>query len=867
MAHDTPMPGNATDPTAAQLAHALRASEERFRYLINNIDQGFCLIEILYDADKQPMDYRFVEINPTFEYHTGLRDPIGKTARELVPSLEDYWFRTYARVAETGEPLHFEQEAGAMGRWFAVDAVQFGADTHRRVALLSTDITARKQAERDDRLILELSERIRVSDDAAELLTTVVQCVGEHLHVSRCCFGEIDEQTARWSVHSDFHDGLTQLTGSYDLASFPRAQLELLRSGELFTSDDLAHDLRFTGSEAADCAAAGICALVIVPLARDGRWIPNLLASASSARTWLAAEIKLLQLIAERTWLAAEKLRVIAALRDSQTSLALALQAGKAGTFEWDIPRDSNRWSPELEALYELAPGAFEETFAAWSSRVEPEDVALIEAGITTAIADRNREYHYEFRAILPDGTRRWLAGRAQLEYNPAGTPLRMRGINIDIQERKQAELNTRFLIDLDAQLTGIAAPAPLEQAAIGQIGAYLAVSRCFFVHIRGDAIAIEHEWSETDALSLIDTHQLHEYFSETALTDFYAGRALAVEDIAADPRAAAAQERYARFAIRAFVTMPVVYHGQLVGALTLTHVHPRVWRADELQLLREGVAHVWPLIEDARTRAALHASEARLKVLYAQEQAARAQAEEASRLRDEFLATVSHELRTPLTAILGYAQLLQSRKRDEAYIAKTIDKIVHSARIQVKLTEDLLDVSHIINGKLSIRRQPTDVITLIHAALATIRPAIDAKMLRVQLDLDTDTRIILGDPDRLQQVVWNIVANAAKFTPPAGVITIGLHRRDGVAELTVQDTGQGISAAFLPCVFDRFRQAESASTRNYGGLGLGLAIVRYLVELHGGTVHAASAGAGQGATFTVRLPQSPVPVIMPPEK
>ncbi|NTU85881.1 MAG: response regulator, partial [Chloroflexales bacterium] len=240
---------------------------------------------------------------------------------------------------------------------------------------------------------------------------------------------------------------------------------------------------------------------------------------------------------------------------------------------------------------------------------------------------------------------------------------------------------------------------------------------------------------------------------------------------------------------------------------------------------------------------------------LYAQEQRARVQAEEASRLKDEFLATVSHELRTPLTAVLGYAQLLLRRTHDEAYVARTAAKLVRSAQDQAQLIEDLLDVSRIVSGRLRIDLRPIDMARVIGAALDTVRPAVETKGLQLQIDLRPEASVVIGDAHRVQQVVWNLLANATKFTPPGGRILVRLERLDNVVQLTVSDTGQGISAAFLPHVFDRFRQADSTSQRTHGGLGLGLAIVRHLVELHGGTVAAASPGEGQGATFTVWLP------------
>jgi PAS domain S-box-containing protein len=248
-------------------------------------------------------------------------------------------------------------------------------------------------------------------------------------------------------------------------------------------------------------------------------------------------------------------------------------------------------------------------------------------------------------------------------------------------------------------------------------------------------------------------------------------------------------------------------------------------------------------------------ALEAQRERLYAQEQAARAQAEEASRLKDEFLATVSHELRTPLTAFLGYAQLLQSRKRDEEYIASTVEKMVRSAKAQAQLIEDLLDISRIVNGKLRLETAPVDLSQIVYAALETTKPAAVAKMLRIEERIDPVTGSVLGDANRLQQVVWNLLSNAVKFTPHGGTVTVRLRPKGDQVELAVSDTGRGIDPEFLPYVFDRFRQADGATNRAYGGLGLGLAIVRHLVELHGGSVEAESPGIGHGATFRMLLP------------
>jgi signal transduction histidine kinase len=272
---------------------------------------------------------------------------------------------------------------------------------------------------------------------------------------------------------------------------------------------------------------------------------------------------------------------------------------------------------------------------------------------------------------------------------------------------------------------------------------------------------------------------------------------------------------------------------GQIIGTLTVIEdVTERVARESELQ------AQV-----DARTRA------------LASEKAAREEAEEANRLKDEFLATVSHELRTPMTAILGWSNMLLTGRLGGEMHDRALETIHRNAQAQNQLISDLLDISRIISGKLRLDLRMVDLLSVIEAAIEATRPAAEAKGIRLTTALDRRAGPINGDADRLQQVVWNLLSNAIKFTPEGGQILVKLEGVKSRVEITVQDSGIGISPEFLPHVFDRFRQADPGTNRVHGGMGLGLSIVRQLVELHGGTVRAESEGVGKGTTFAVSLP------------
>ncbi|MFP5261731.1 MAG: response regulator [Blastocatellia bacterium] len=278
----------------------------------------------------------------------------------------------------------------------------------------------------------------------------------------------------------------------------------------------------------------------------------------------------------------------------------------------------------------------------------------------------------------------------------------------------------------------------------------------------------------------------------------------------------------------------------------------------DELEVrVRERTAELARVNEDLFTEIAerKQAEEERTQLLIS-EQRAREQAEAANRAKDEFLATVSHELRTPLTSILGWVRLLRSEAIDEAAFTRGLDTIERNAKSQAKLIEDILDVSRIISGKLRIECRPVDLVSIIEMAIDAVRPAAEAKSINIHTSLDSGGGLVRGDPNRLQQVVWNLLSNAVKFTPGGGDIHVRLEQ-GGPARIIVSDNGDGIRPDFLPFVFDRFSQAEAQTTRRHGGLGLGLAIVRHLVEMHGGMIRVESAGEGKGATFTVELPSS----------
>jgi signal transduction histidine kinase len=323
----------------------------------------------------------------------------------------------------------------------------------------------------------------------------------------------------------------------------------------------------------------------------------------------------------------------------------------------------------------------------------------------------------------------------------------------------------------------------------------------------------------------------------------------LRLDDAAADPRYGKNAPHFGlpagHPAVCSLLAVPVVTgSGVLLGTIVLGHSLPARFTERHESVVLAVAAQAAVSLDKAS--------------LYRAAQEARHAAELANRTKDEFLATLSHELRTPLTAILGWCQLLTRGKRSEAEIARGLERIESSAQAQTRLISDLLDVSRIVSGKLRLEVQPLDLEPVIEAAIEAIRPAAEAKNIHVRSHVDPDAVVVAGDSNRLQQVFWNLLSNAVKFTPKGGAIEISLESRSAQAVICVRDDGCGIRAQDLACIFDRFRQVDSSTTRRSGGLGLGLAIVRHLVELHGGTVRAESAGENLGASFFVTLPMLP---------
>lgn len=555
------------------------------------------------------------------------------------------------------------------------------------------------------------------------------------------------------------------------------------------------------------------------------------------------------------------------ALELSQARLRMAVEAGQMGDWEWVIPTGQVRWSRALEAIHGLPEGGFGGGLDDFQRDMHPEDRERVLANIQRCL-EEHCDYRVEYRIIKPDGSLSWLEARGKLFLDGQGRPERMTGICMDITQRKRTEEalrdETRVLELLNS--TGITLSSKLELQdlvqAVTDATTELSGAKfgAFFYNLpdeTGDLLT-RYAVSGTPraAFEKSDPPRGTLLFGPS----FSGEGVIRCEDVLADPRYGTMQALHGMLSgdlpVRSYLAMPVVLRsGEIIGGLFFGHPETGVFTERTERIVAGVAAQAAVAIDNSRLfEATQRAAEERKKLLES-ERSARSAAERMSEVKDQFLATLSHELRTPLTAILGWASLLRRRLKSDADFENGLDIIERNARMQAQLIEDLLDMSRIASGKVRLDIQPIEPVTFIDAAVETVRPAADAKEIRLEKLLDPSAGPISGDPGRLQQIVCNLLSNAIKFTPKQGRVQVVLARVNSHIEITVADTGIGIRPDFLPHVFERFRQADASTTRTYGGLGLGLSIVKSLVELHGGTVRAQSDGEGRGATFAVHIP------------
>lgn len=499
-------------------------------------------------------------------------------------------------------------------------------------------------------------------------------------------------------------------------------------------------------------------------------------------------------------------------LRERERELRLALSSSNAGLWFWDLRTNQVTWSDENCEVFGYKSSECAPSYELWTNCLHPEDRERVERELETAVKE-HQNLKTEHRIVWPNGEVHRVLVKGQPEYDASGRAIKMSGITLDVTELRVAE---EALYESEERFRQIAenieAVLWIRNAQTGQLEF---ISR-----------GIERLWG----ISAENLMSNVEYWS-----DF-----IHYEDV----------EQARKLAQEKFTTGNLDQEYRII-----TPDGRQRWVRDRAFPVKDKYGKVRRIVGfTIDTTERMQSEEIRAN-LFAREQEARAQAETANRMKDEFLAIVSHELRSPLNAMLGWARVLRSEGVDQETHDHAVNVIEQSAEMQSRLIEDLLDSARIASGKLRIESRPVNLIPAIQSAIDTVHPTAESKGVEIQSDLDPNAGIITGDAERLQQIIWNLLSNAVKFTPKGGRVEVKLSRQDPWVTVTVKDTGRGIKVADLPHIFDRFRQADSSNTRRAGGLGLGLSLVKNLVELHGGKIKAESEGEAKGAAFTINLP------------
>jgi PAS domain S-box-containing protein len=1009
---------------AAQRARtevALRESEAKYRSLFESINDGFALLEVLYDDDHQPVDCRFLEVSPSFEAHTTLPQAQGKTLRELIPSVEPGWFEYYHQALVTNAPVHFEMYQSQIKIWFEVDVFPYGnpqvraasPQENRQVVIVFRNINDRKHAEAQlrraadmDAFRVKLSDALRSLTDPVQIQAEACRLLGEQLGVDRAYYVEIYEAEGYARVNQHYSRGDSpSIVGDYRLSEYGWS-MQLMRRGETIVITDTQSSPVVPDHERAAMAMLQMVGFVALPLIKGEVLVGALTLNEPTPREWTEAEVELVRETAERIWADIQRAHAETALRESQlqrvreqsereqerqraetlaeldraktlffsnvshefrTPLTLSLAPLQDALSDRAHPLDpiqrerlelvhrnslrllklvntlldfSRIEAGRMEAVYEPTDLA---TYTAELSSVFRS--AIEQAGLQLIVdcpplpepvfVDRemwekivlnllSNAFKFTFEGGIRVSLHATDSNQAILQIQDTGTGIAPEHVP-HLFERFYQVRGTQARTH-DGSGIGLALVQELVRLQGGTIEASSTVGEgtCFTIVLPfgTDHLPSDRQPTRTLASTAMGTAAYVEEAERWLPTidplqpplergENLLKVPLNKEDLGGSLGAEADSTSSARVLIvddnadmREYLTRILSEHVQVeavadgVTALAAAQARvPDLILSDVMMPGLDGFELLEALRADPRTKevpiillsarageeAIVEGLEAGaddylIKPFSAQELVSRVtaylqmaqlrgealqQERIINRQKDEFISVVSHELNTPLVSILGWTRMLRSSPPNPLVLNKALDTIERNATLQAKLVQDLLDLSRITAGKLRLHPQPIELKLVIETAIATVSQTATNKGIHLTWqEKVTEPVVVMGDSDRLQQVICNLLTNAIKFTPESGSVTLELSSvsNDGsadasYAEIRVIDTGDGIAADFLPYVFERFRQAEGAHSAK--GLGLGLAIARHIVELHNGTIHAQSAGEGQGATFTVRLPLS----------
>ena len=816
----TRMMGICLDVTDRRRAEeALRESEERHRLALDAARLGTwdwhvaTGAVIWNDEHYRALGYSPGAIRPTYEAWASRvhpQDLAAVEARMNESMARGGEYRAEYRVLWADKTVHWLETCGSVER-------DPGGNVIRSYGVLS-DITDRKRAELNNEFLNHLQPMLMEVRDPVETVRQTLQLLGEHLGVS-LAFGEMTPDGEWVTVQQQYTAGRSSAVGRHRALAFvsDEDRNAVVKGTEMIVTD-VATDPR-TAEHVESFHRLQVAAFVTLPVMIDGtiRGIMNI--GSAQPRAWRPDEVQVLRAVNARLFPAVERARAEAALRESEERLRFALATSHIGAWDLDLTTHAAFRSLDHDRIFGYTEPLPQWTYEQFLEHVLPEDRHAVDAKFRHATSTRS-DWGFQCRIRRADGEVRWIWAAGRHRSDPAGGIRRMSGIVQDISAQKTAEQELR---------------SSLERLRLAQQASN---SGMWEWDLRTD----ENFWSD----ELWRVYGLEPYSCKPSF-DSWLGT------IHPDDRERAAQAAKQAAANGTEMAAEWRIHDH-DGADRWVMSRGKPMRGPDGQTVRYiGIAmDITDRKRAETTQAALMEERSRL---LESERFARGELERANRLKDEFLANLSHELRTPLTSILGWAQILRRGHAGPDSIAKGLEVIERNTRVQAQLISDLLDMSRIISGKMRLETKSCDPVEALESAIDSLAPAAEAKEIRIEKRITQSSRPILGDPSRLQQAFWNLLSNAVKFTPSGGRVKVVMRQTESRVEVVVQDTGKGVNPDFLPHIFERFRQADSSASKDHAGLGLGLAIVRHLVELHGGTVKAESPGEGQGATFTITLP------------
>jgi len=842
---------------AARTAPADGCAEGKYRILFDSIDEAFCTLgDFVFDAQGRCLDYRYLEVNPAHERETGLRGVQGRTARELAAGEDRGLYDAVGRVALSGRAARFERYSPWLGGWYDLHLFRMDGAGQPQVGMLFKNINERKRAElalRQSRerkmFLLKLEDEVRALDTPAAVESAAARALRVQFGAAAVQFWEAgpDGMLAPGAVDavaSQRRPRVPAPVGALDLRMWGE-----LHTGRSLVSENAGADPRLDGARALRLAPGGDCGWAALPMASDGHLARLLTVEFAAPHIWSEHELALAHEAAGRTWAALERARAEQSLQESEQKYRSLFDSIDEGFALVEMLFDTGGRACDFRLLevnraFERQTGTSNGAGKRALELIPDLEPALIERyGQVLRSGEPAR-----FECRIAGMNNRWYSVYASRLGGPHS---RQVGIVFnDITESRHAEQVLRsserrqaFLLQLSDALRAPRTPGDAIAVAARLLGRQLGAGRVMAAEFRGQDVVVRDGY--LDGLEALAGR-----YPRAALGAMWdracaAWQALVIRDVEADPRLDEGERaRYRRAGVAAMVGLPVGADGAAAAVFALQASAARDWSEEDVDLVREVAERTWAVVERVRAEAAVR---------------------DADRRKDEFLAVLAHELRNPLAPISNAVQMLRC-----ASGKRKADRLMEMAHRQVRqitrLVDDLMDISRITRGKITLARQPVPLADIIASAIETSRPMIDRANHAFSLRLPSDPLVLDADKVRLTQVFSNLLNNAAKYTDPHGRITLTarieapLDARAGGAggdwvAVTVRDTGIGIPPEKLGQVFDMFAQVEAAGSHSQGGLGIGLAMVRSLVQMHGGTVEAHSDGPGRGSEFTVRVP------------